>query len=503
MFKMKHFLQSQASYASAQSIGRVLSMRSGLCLVLFLLGYRLLLLAIYPLNLQFDEAQYWLWSQSLAWGYFSKPPMIAWFLSMYQWFFGEQAWVLKSMSTWLYVITAVGVYGTAYTLYRREVALYSALLFLTMPGVSLASMIVSTDACFMLFWVLSVWMVSKAFFEKWSAGWLWGGFFAGLGLLSKYTMLLLLPSCLLYALTGQKKKVPWGLVVLACVIAFLVWLPNLYWNWTHQMSSFRHLAEISQVAKSRFHFTELFVFLGAQVGVLGVGTSFLLVRYCLLSYVKDYVDTRIHFCACFFLVFLGVICVQAFISRAFANWAAPCYVTAVIWLSHRLLQTGHVRALNLALVVNLLTMGVMYHHMSLYSLFSIELNEKNDPMRVVRGWDHLGAEVGSLLAQYPDRYFLVDNRKHYTELVYYIKPHPFTAQLFNPQRHLKNHFHLVQDLNLLRGQSFLWLTQRPLEDAHHRYFQRVRLLKSFDIPIYPGKSKHYYVLLADQFQGYD
>jgi 4-amino-4-deoxy-L-arabinose transferase-like glycosyltransferase len=183
-------------------------MQSGVLLILFLLGYRLLLLAMYPLNLQFDEAQYWLWSQSLAWGYFSKPPMIAWFLSGYQWLFGEQAWILKSMSTWLYVVTTLGVYGIANTLFCREVALYSALLFLTMPGVSLGSMIVSTDACLILFWALTVWMVSKASFEKWSVGWLLGGFFAGLGLLSKYTMLLLLPSCILYVLTVPNKKIP-------------------------------------------------------------------------------------------------------------------------------------------------------------------------------------------------------------------------------------------------------------------------------------------------------
>jgi 4-amino-4-deoxy-L-arabinose transferase-like glycosyltransferase len=478
-------------------------MQSGVLLILFLLGYRLLLLAMYPLNLQFDEAQYWLWSQSLAWGYFSKPPMIAWFLSGYQWLFGEQAWILKSMSTWLYVVTTLGVYGIANTLFCREVALYSALLFLTMPGVSLGSMIVSTDACLILFWALTVWMVSKASFEKWSVGWLLGGFFAGLGLLSKYTMLLLLPSCILYVLTVPNKKIPWRLILSACVIALLIWLPNIYWNWTHQMSSFRHLAEISQVAQSRFHFSELLAFLGAQVGVLGLGSSFLLVRDCLWTYRQEKTDEKTHFCVCFFMVFFAVICVQAFVSRAFANWAAPCYVTAVIWLSHRLWQSGQIRALNMALIVNLLTMVLIYHHMTLYALFSIELNEKSDPMRAVRGWDHLGAEVATVLAQYPDRYLLVDNRKHYTELVYYVSPHPFTAQLFNPERQLKNHFHLIQDLNQLRGQSFLWVTQHSLKDYRHHYFQHVRLLKSIDVPIYPGKSKHYNVFLADRFKGYD
>ena len=34
-----------------------------------------------PLELSADEAQYWLWSNHLSWGYFSKPPLIAWLIS--------------------------------------------------------------------------------------------------------------------------------------------------------------------------------------------------------------------------------------------------------------------------------------------------------------------------------------------------------------------------------------------------------------------------------------
>jgi hypothetical protein len=40
--------------------------------------WRLFELFSNPINLSFDEAQYWGWAQDLDWGYFSKPPMIAW-----------------------------------------------------------------------------------------------------------------------------------------------------------------------------------------------------------------------------------------------------------------------------------------------------------------------------------------------------------------------------------------------------------------------------------------
>src|ERR1700744_691664 len=39
---------------------------------------RLIALFRTPLELYPDEAQYWLWSRTLAFGYYSKPPIIAW-----------------------------------------------------------------------------------------------------------------------------------------------------------------------------------------------------------------------------------------------------------------------------------------------------------------------------------------------------------------------------------------------------------------------------------------
>ena len=41
------------------------------------------LISLYHNNseLFFDEAQYWYWAQTPAFGYFSKPPMLAWLIA--------------------------------------------------------------------------------------------------------------------------------------------------------------------------------------------------------------------------------------------------------------------------------------------------------------------------------------------------------------------------------------------------------------------------------------
>ena len=52
--------------------------RAAVLLTLALTLARLVALFRTPLELYPDEAQYWLWSRTLAFGYYSKPPMIAW-----------------------------------------------------------------------------------------------------------------------------------------------------------------------------------------------------------------------------------------------------------------------------------------------------------------------------------------------------------------------------------------------------------------------------------------
>ena len=45
-----------------------------------LLIARLFAIYVTPLELGVDEAQYWVWSQDLSLGYYSKPPLIAWII---------------------------------------------------------------------------------------------------------------------------------------------------------------------------------------------------------------------------------------------------------------------------------------------------------------------------------------------------------------------------------------------------------------------------------------
>ncbi|HWU81152.1 MAG TPA: 4-amino-4-deoxy-L-arabinose transferase, partial [Caulobacter sp.] len=70
----------QAAHESREFSIEDRAWRATLWMVAGLTLVRLIALFVTPLELYPDEAQYWLWSRELAFGYFSKPPMIAWLI---------------------------------------------------------------------------------------------------------------------------------------------------------------------------------------------------------------------------------------------------------------------------------------------------------------------------------------------------------------------------------------------------------------------------------------
>ena len=182
---------------------------------------------------------------------FLKPPLIAWMIALWQYLLGEQVFVPKSLALCTHVVTTYLIYIIARDVYNREIGCYAALLFLTMPAISLSSLIISTDVFLMLLWAMALWTFTHAQHKKRLGYWVLAGIFCGLGLLTKYTMLLFFPSAILalYLRYGQQGmwRYRYGVVVASCT-AVLIWAPNLWWNYTHKMAAFKHLYEIHKLS---------------------------------------------------------------------------------------------------------------------------------------------------------------------------------------------------------------------------------------------------------------
>src|SRR5262245_64887378 len=95
---------------------------------------RITVLFASPLDLYPDEAQYWLWSRTLAFGYFSKPPVVAWTIWATTGLGGDaEPWI--RLAAPLYQAGAtLAVFAMARTLYGEGAGLAAAALYALMPG---------------------------------------------------------------------------------------------------------------------------------------------------------------------------------------------------------------------------------------------------------------------------------------------------------------------------------------------------------------------------------
>ena len=155
--------------------------------VLALTVWRLAALYTSDINLFFDEAQYWYWSTDPAFGYFSKPPVLAWLIWLSTATFGDIEFGIRALSPICYALTAAFGGATAYRLYNAHTAAWTAVMLALLPGVGLSATIVSTDVPLLLCWAAALYFYVR-YSQQGGLWWIGLGAALGLGLLSKYAM---------------------------------------------------------------------------------------------------------------------------------------------------------------------------------------------------------------------------------------------------------------------------------------------------------------------------
>ena len=156
-----------------------------------LLAFRVAALLFNQTDLFFDEAQYWYWSLEPAFGYYSKPPLIAWIIGIFTGVCGSSEFCVRLPSPLLHTLTAIGVFALGTRLYDAKVGAISGLVFATLPGVSFSAGIISTDVPLLVFWVIALLALVTLFEARDVRSWwpaLLLGVAFGAGLNAKYAM---------------------------------------------------------------------------------------------------------------------------------------------------------------------------------------------------------------------------------------------------------------------------------------------------------------------------
>jgi 4-amino-4-deoxy-L-arabinose transferase-like glycosyltransferase len=461
---------------------------------------RFLWLWLQPAGLYPDEAQYWFWAKHPALGYYSKPPFVAWLIALTTGLFGDGEFAIRLAAPLLIAGVAVFVYAIGTRLYDRRVGLWAAIAFASLPGASVAAWVISTDAPLLLFWAAALYCFIRGREDGGRGWWLGAGLAAGFGLLAKYAMAYWLVSALGLVLLVPGERRHRKPVLAAIGIALVVFAPNLWWNWKNGFVTWRHIADNADLAGSLFHPGALFTFFASQFAVFG--PLFFAALLLVAARPRIWAEPRARLLAAFSLPTLSLMLVVSLLRRANANWAACAYVSATVLVVAWASNGGWRRLVPVSVALHLAAAALTFAGPPALAVAGIELPARYDPLRRLRGWRQLGAEVGAVLAAHPGYLLFADDRETLAALVYYVRPHPWDAVKWDLLDRVRDEWDLTNNMKKHLGDKFLLVAKHDLAAEMAPSFATLAQIGSLAIRLGPGATRRYTLWLARDFKGY-
>lgn len=469
--------------------------------LLLLLGARILYALAFPLDLSPDEAYYWDWGRRPDWGYFSKPPLIAWLMAGLGHLELDSAAGLRVTAALIGTASLVPWYLLARHLYGPQVAGWSLALIALTPANAALSLILTIDAPQMLCWSLAL-----LAFWRWqerpeAPSRLWGLLLTlalGLGLLSKQSTLAFYPLALLYLAAGRDTRPllarpdPW-LIALGSLL-FLA--PVLGWNWAHGWVTLGHtLGHFQGDPRPLAQVAEL---LGAGLALSGPVAGALVLGWVLWVW-RDWprLDRRGRLTALFGALPLLICTLLALHQRVQPNWLAPFLPVALLALA-AWGQTQGRRWLVLALGSSaLFSLGAWL--LAFLPLYQGLAGKDVDLLARLRGWRDAAAQVQAQRERLPQwrRLPLVvhGSRDLASELAFYLPDRPRVRHWPWVAGAIESQYQLWQDEEPPLGMDVL-LVATWLPAQLQARFTRIEPLGALDQTLGPQRRRFAKLYLA-------
>jgi hypothetical protein len=281
------------------------------------------------LGLIFDECYYWVWSLHPQACYFDHPPLVAWSIMGGRALLGHQELAVRAGAILSGIVLALAGRALARDQFG-EAAGNRAGIFLTLAPVFAGNALLMTpDTWLAPAWALAMLFAWKGLGENSMPWWVASGAAAGVGLLSKYTMILFFGGLAVLWIASPGKRVRIFLGSLAAgAVALLLFLPVIRWNAMHGWVSFAHQMNhgFHNEQAARIHPEFLANYALFLVILVSPGLGLL----CFRSAATRMKDERFRFLGIFFWVVVAFFAYSALKAHIEANWPMMAFVSALI-----------------------------------------------------------------------------------------------------------------------------------------------------------------------------
>ena len=414
-----------------------------------------------PLEFGVDEAQYWLWGQELDFGYYSKPPLIGWYLGAMDLFFGASTIAARLATPVLHSLIALVLYAIGHAYHSASAGRWAALFWVSLPIVSLGAFVISTDTLLLVPWVFALALFLSAEQSGKARDFFLTGLIIGIGLLAKYAAIyfILVTALCLFGNKANNRLTALSKLGVICAGALVTAAPNLLWNLAHGGITFAHLGENADLAKPHYSLISAFEFLLSQTAVIGP-LAFLLFCIALLRLPRQINLSFAQRLLCFSLPVILIMTTQAYLKTANANWAATAWPTACLLIGCALAQkepfiVGRLWG-RMALSINIFA-GLMIATAVFFGTFG-QWTPQSDPLRRLRGWDALAQDVTATAKAHNATIIIADRRAEAALLSWHLHDTAYRVKVLDEDGRPGSHFELKHALHNDDIGPFLILT---------------------------------------------
>ena len=223
-------------------------------------------------NLPLDTIEAIAWGYGWPLGWEKHPPLSSWFPELFYQIFGNQDWAFYFLSQIFVILSFIIIFNFSKIFFKNHI--YSLLSVLLLEGIFFYNYTTpefNVNVCPLPFYTLTVYYFWKGINQKDNLSWLLFGFFAGLGVLSKYLFIYLLISLdlfIIYLIYIRKFQFR---CLISLVSFVLVLLPHLIWLIDNDYTTISYALERTSAENVSFlesHLLFPFTFFAKQIGIL-------------------------------------------------------------------------------------------------------------------------------------------------------------------------------------------------------------------------------------------
>jgi 4-amino-4-deoxy-L-arabinose transferase-like glycosyltransferase len=338
------------------------------CLTLFIVN----LITAGTVELSFDEAYYWMYSENISFGYFDHPPMVGLMIKAGTSLFGHSEIGVRFFANIISILTYYTMWKTLGFKYTK----FLVVSILSMPLLNFAGVVALPDTPLLFFTALFFCQIKQYIENDTISNSIVLSLIIACMFYSKYHGLLIVLLTVCGNINFLKRKTFW----LSVLLTTIFFLPHMYWQYQNEFVSFKfHLFGRKE---KYFKIANILDYIGGQIALMGLFNFILLTIIFYKTKFKDTFSRILVFNSFGFLVFLFL---MSFRNQIEANWTVSAAVALILLFAHEIDKLKLKRYLYLS-IIPISLMLLMRTSLLNLNYFKGKFKLKENRINEILGW---------------------------------------------------------------------------------------------------------------------